>query len=119
MLLYDNEDFLDRVVFSDESTFHLSGNVNTHNVPTWGSANPQEMVQLKRDYPKLNVFCAISQQKVYGPFFFGEATVTGVSYLDALQLWLFPQLEEDEPENFIWQQDGSGCNWLNDVIPNC
>ena len=125
MLLHDDEDFLDRVVFSDESTFHLSGNVNTHNVRIWGSANPHEMVQLQRDSPKLNVFCAISRRKVYGPFFFSEATVTGVSYLDALQLWLFPQLEEAEPENFIWQQDGapphwhnSVRDWLNDVVPN-
>lgn len=125
MLLHDDEDFLDLVVFSDESTFHLSGCVNTHNVRIWGSANPHEMVQLQRDSPKLNVFCAISRRKVYGPFFFGEATVTGASYLDALQQWLFPQLEEGEPENFIWQQDGAPPHWhmevrdwLNDVVPD-
>ncbi|GFV34245.1 uncharacterized protein TNCV_1775901 [Trichonephila clavipes] len=29
------------------------------------------------------------------------------AYLDALQLWLFPQSEESEPNNFIWQQDGA------------
>ncbi|KAG8233350.1 hypothetical protein J437_LFUL013788 [Ladona fulva] len=34
-----------------------------------------------------------------------ESTVTGVSYLDVLQEWLFPRLQVDEPENFIWQQD--------------
>ncbi|GFW31127.1 hypothetical protein TNCV_2577091 [Trichonephila clavipes] len=33
--------------------------------------------------------------------------VTGSAYLDVLQLWLFPQLEESEPSNFIWQQDGA------------
>ncbi|GFX85506.1 uncharacterized protein TNCV_3716781 [Trichonephila clavipes] len=33
--------------------------------------------------------------------------VTGSAYLDALQLWLFPQSEESEPNNFNWQQDGS------------
>ncbi|GFU29484.1 hypothetical protein TNCV_1994261 [Trichonephila clavipes] len=35
---------------------------------------------------------------------YGEPSVTGSTYLDALQLWLFPQLEEDEPDIFIWQQ---------------
>lgn len=30
-----------------------------------------------------------------------------VSYLDALQLWVCPRLEVDEPENFVWQQDGA------------
>lgn len=124
MLRHDDEDFLTRIVFSDESTFHLSGKVNTHNVRIWGSENPHEVVALQRDSPKLNVFCAISKRKVYGPFFFGEKTVTGNSYLDMLQLWLFPQLQE-EPENFIWQQDGapphwhiSVRNWLNDVVPD-
>ncbi|GFT39243.1 uncharacterized protein TNCV_2421771 [Trichonephila clavipes] len=50
--------------------------------------------------------------------------VTGSAYLDALQLWLFPQLEESEPNNFIWQQDGvpphwhiSAHDWLNITVP--
>ncbi|PRD34581.1 UNVERIFIED_CONTAM: hypothetical protein NCL1_14171 [Trichonephila clavipes] len=29
------------------------------------------------------------------------------AYLDALQLWLFPQSEESEPNNFIWQLDSA------------
>ncbi|GFV30282.1 uncharacterized protein TNCV_97571 [Trichonephila clavipes] len=37
--------------------------------------------------------------------------VTGSAYLDALQLRLFPQLEESEPNNFIWQQDGTPPHW--------
>ncbi|GFV30203.1 uncharacterized protein TNCV_96801 [Trichonephila clavipes] len=37
--------------------------------------------------------------------------VTGSAYLDALQLWLFPQLEESEPNDFIWQQDGAPPHW--------
>ncbi|GFV79018.1 uncharacterized protein TNCV_3687251 [Trichonephila clavipes] len=58
-------------------------------------------------HPKLKVFCAISQWKVYELFVFGKPTVTGSAYLDALQLWLFLQLKESEPDNFIWQQDGA------------
>ncbi|GFS94192.1 hypothetical protein TNCV_3786521 [Trichonephila clavipes] len=38
---------------------------------------------------------------------FGEPTVTGSAYLDAPQLWLFRQLENKEPDNFIWRQDGA------------
>ncbi|KAJ4433763.1 hypothetical protein ANN_16075 [Periplaneta americana] len=115
-ILQHDEDFLDLVIFSDESTFHLNGCVNTHNVRIWGSANPHEMVQLQQDSPKLNSFCAISRRKIYGPFFFGEATVTGASYLDALQQWLFPQLEEGEPENFIWQQDDTLPHWHMEIL---
>ncbi|GFS75048.1 uncharacterized protein TNCV_1396941 [Trichonephila clavipes] len=51
--------------------------------------------------------------------------ITGSAYLDALQLWLFPQLEESEPNNFIWQQDGAPSHWhlsvrdwSNITVPN-
>lgn len=115
ILFHDDDDLLGHVVFSDESTFHTSGHVNTHNVRIWGSENPHEMVQLQRDSPKINVFCALSRRKVYGPFFFGEATVTGTSYLDTLEQWLFPQMEENEPENFILQQDGAPPHWHHHV----
>ena len=39
-------------------------------------------------------------------FFFAEPTVTGINYLDTLQLWLMPQLQEDIVD-FIFQQDGA------------
>lgn len=59
------------------------------------------MVYMQQDSSKLNFFCDISRRKVYGTFYFGEATVTSTSYLDVLELWLFPQLKEDEPVNFM------------------
>jgi hypothetical protein len=93
------------LIFSDEATFHLSGEVNRHNVRLWGTANPRALVALERDSPKVNVFCAMSETKLYGPFFFCEKTVTGTSYLDMLQLWLLPQLAADSGD-FVFQQDG-------------
>ncbi|GFV99744.1 uncharacterized protein TNCV_5081041 [Trichonephila clavipes] len=56
-------------------------------------------------------FCATSRRKIYGPFGFGEPTVTGSAYLDVVQLRLFPQLKESEPDNFILQQDGAPPHW--------
>ena len=70
-------------MFTDEATFHLSGKVNRHKVRIWGTENPHEIEEHARDSPKLNVFCA--SVKVYGPFFFAEPTVTGISYLDMLE----------------------------------
>ena len=64
--------------------------------------------------PEVNVFCAVSSCKVYGPFFFAEPTVTGIDYLDVLQLWLMPQLEEDS-EDFIFQQDRALLHFNFDV----
>jgi len=66
------------------------------------------------DLPKVNVFCAVSSCEVYGPFFFVETTVTSINYLDMLQLWLMPQLEEDG-EDFIFQQDGALPHFHFDV----
>jgi len=63
-----------------------------------------------RDSPKVNVFCAISKTRVYGPFFFNESTVNGISYLEMIQTWLFPQLNNDS-DDYIFQQDGALSHW--------
>ncbi|GFV25005.1 uncharacterized protein TNCV_884711 [Trichonephila clavipes] len=38
----------------------------------------------------------------------GDQDVTGSAYLDAIPLWLFPHLEESEPNNFVGQQGTGG-----------
>ena len=81
----------------------MCGKVNRHNVRIWGTENPHETMEHVRDSPKVNVFYAISSSKVYGPFFFAESTVTGIIYLDMLQLWLMPQFQKDS-EDLIFQQ---------------
>ena len=110
----ENESFVSRIVFSDEATFHLSGKVNRHNVRIWALEQPHATVEHQRDSPKINVFCAISRKKVYGPFFFEENTVTGNTYLNMLQTWLFPQLQVDSDE-FVFQQDGAPPHWKLEV----
>lgn len=107
-----DEGFLDKIIFTDEATFHISGKVNRHNVRIWGTENPKAYVEHVRDSPKVNVFCAISREAVYGPFFFTETTVTGMIYLDMLQLWLMPQLLNND---FIFQQDGCPAHYHNEV----
>jgi hypothetical protein len=98
--------FFNRLIFGDESTFHLSGKVNKHDVSIWGTENPRELVQYVLDSPKVNVFCAVSCTKVYGPFFPHENTATGITYLDMVSEWLLPQMQQDS-ENFIFIQDGA------------
>jgi len=56
--------------FSEEATFHESGKVNRHNVKIWALEQLHATVEHRRDSPKINVFCAKSMKKVYGPFFF-------------------------------------------------
>ena len=54
----------------------------------------------------MNVFYIVSSCEVYGTFFFAETTIAGINYLDVLQLWLMPQLQEDS-KDFIFEQDGA------------
>jgi hypothetical protein len=103
-LMSSDDHFLEKVQFSDEATFHFSGAVSRRSVRIWGSENPHAYVEHQRDSPKVNVFCTVSSQKVYGRFFFAEETISGLTYLDMLQLWLMPQLQNIQ--TFILQQDG-------------
>jgi len=65
--LRENDDYLlAKTIFSDKAIFCLSGKVNRCNVRTWGSENPHATLEVERDCPKLNVFCAVSKQNVYG-----------------------------------------------------
>ncbi|KAJ4441070.1 hypothetical protein ANN_10920 [Periplaneta americana] len=85
-------------------------------VSRWeGMRKPHRIIEHERDSPKVNVFCALSQRKLYGPFFFIEATVTGYSYLDMLQQWLVSQLRQDLDDDFIFQQDGAPPHFHNAV----
>jgi hypothetical protein len=104
--------FLDKNVFSDEATFHLSGKVNRHNLITWRSQNQHQVFKHVRYSPKVSVFSAVSRTQVYGPLFFAEATVTGHVYLDRLEHFLVPQLDV---HNAIWQQDGAPPHYHRDV----
>ena len=61
--------FLEQIIFSDESTFHVSGKVNKHNVRIWGSENPHVTGEYVRDSPKVNVWCGVPHERVIGPFF--------------------------------------------------
>jgi len=88
----EDDDFFNRLIFGDESTFHFSGKVNKHDVWICGTENPREMAQYVRDSPKDNVFCVVSRTKVYGPFFSHEITVTGITYFDMVSDWLLPQM---------------------------
>ena len=78
----------DRLMFSDEATFHLTGKVNKHNTRIWGTEHPHSTLEHVRDSPKVNMFCAISKKRVYEPFFYEGTTVSSKAYLDMLQNWL-------------------------------
>ena len=106
-MLMEEDDFFEKLIFSDECTFHLCGKVNRHNVRVWGTENPKPVCEVACDSPKVNVFCGVSTFKVYGPFFFSEQTVTGIAFLDMLTEWLLEKMKLNEDSvDFILQMDG-------------
>jgi hypothetical protein len=76
------------VCFPGETTFHTSGKVNRHNVRIWGLENPRVVLENEMDSPKVNVWCALMHNKVTGPFFFSECTISAVVYLGMMELLL-------------------------------
>lgn len=114
----DNPNFLQRVLFTDEATFHINGSVNRYNCRIWGSQQPNEIQEYVRDSPKLNVWCGLFHDQVIGPFFFVEKTITGLVYLDMLELFVLPQIEQIEQQTgqrIIFMQDGAPPHYLREV----
>ena len=91
-LKMEENDFVERFI-CDEATFHISGKVNVHDVRIWGTEQPHAQIEHQHDSPKVNVFRAVSRENGHGPFFFIEATVTGNSFLDMLELLCDIQLK--------------------------
>ena len=46
----NEDDYLNKIVFSDKATFHLNGKVSRQNVRIWGTQNPHEIVEQARAY---------------------------------------------------------------------
>jgi hypothetical protein len=72
--------FLAKVLFSDEATFHLSDMVNRHNMRIWGTELPREVMEYQRESPKVNVWCGLMADEVIGPFFL-QRKLSLVSYI--------------------------------------
>ena len=106
--------FLGNVLFSDEATFHVSGSVNRHNVRIWGTQNPHVYHEHVRDSPKVNVWCGLMKNRIIGPFFFHEKSITGPVYQDMLEQFVYPQVADLQPQ-VIFQQDGAPPHWSLDV----
>jgi hypothetical protein len=62
------------------------------------------------------LFCALRKERVYGLFLFMEMTITVVVYLNMLQQFLIPQLDEDNEEGRThFQQEGPPPHYLGEV----
>lgn len=108
-----SEHFLDKLLFSDEAVFHLTGAVNRQNCVYWSSDNPSFTTTKPLQSPKIVVWMGVWSGGLIGPYVF-DGTVTGESYLTMLRDWLLPQLQEIDEFNdgeLFFQQDGAPPHW--------
>jgi hypothetical protein len=82
--IQEDEIFLNSVILSDVITFHVICKVNTHNRKFRSAKNPCVSLEHVCHSPTVNVFCALSKERDYGPFLFIEMTITGIVYLNML-----------------------------------
>ena len=122
--IVENPGHLSLLVTSDESHFHLDGDVNRHNHRYWSQTNPHWIQEHSLHSPRTTVWAAFFEGGIIGPIFVDE-NVTGENYLKLLQTDFWPQIEAlGLQERIIFQQDGapphwslSVRQWLNDTLP--
>lgn len=120
----EQPDLIDKILFSDEATFHMNGVVNRHNCRYWSNENPHWMEQDHTQYPqKLNVWAGIIGSRIIGPFIIHE-NLTGDIYLNLLRHSVLPQLINLFPNpanpqllrnDIYFQQDGAPPHYARNV----
>jgi hypothetical protein len=110
-----DDNFINHVLFSDESNVCLNGHVNRHNCRYWADRYPHWMEEVHTQRPqKINAWCGIIGRNIIGPFFI-DCNLTSAKYLQLLQQ-VIPRLRQIfvnyEDRNIlaetVWfQQDGA------------
>lgn len=102
--------FLAKIVFSDEATFTLHGDVSRHNCRYWSDDNPHWMRESHTQKPeKVNVWAGIVGNHIVGPFII-NGNLNGVTYELMLRETIIPALRAvlGRSYNTVWfQQDGA------------
>lgn len=115
--LYDDGTLLERIVFSDEAHFHLSGQVTRHNAHIYARENPKAFTTKPLHSERVTVWMGIWSGGLIGPFLF-DGNVTGQSYLAMLQTFLLPILEDlpvFQHQELFFMQDGAPPHWATIV----
>lgn len=110
--------FVDSVLFSDESTFHKNGFVNMHNCHYYDTSNPHFVRTVDYQHRwSINVWAGIVGRHLIGPYFF-DRHLNGHMYCEFLQNE-FEEMINNLPLNIrrtLWfQQDGAPAHFSRQV----
>ena len=75
-MVNEDEEFVTKIVWSDEAKFKFNGTVKCHNCVCWAPENVHVHVGKTINLPGMNVWCGLSASGLIVPFIF-EGTVTG------------------------------------------
>lgn len=108
-----DKDFMKKILFTDESSFSLTGHHNPSVTVGYSTENRHISVPYKTQYrQKVNVWAGILGDTVISPFF-TEGTLCRRKYLYLLRNHIIPAVRA-LPMDEIWlQQDGSFCPAYN------
>ena len=116
----EDDQLIDKIVWSDESQFRLDGTVNRHNDIVWASNNPHRQVEVPHSQQSVMVWCGLSSQGLIGPHFF-DGSVNSESYLNVLETVVWPAVRR---RGLTFQQDGAPAHyslrvrqWLEKKFP--
>ncbi len=114
-LLDEEPDLINHVIWSDEASFKLNGQVNRHNSVYWATENPNITWEQSTHAEGLTVWAEVWSQGVIGLFFF-EEPVTGESYLSMLNDYFYPLFCCFPDRHCIFlMQDGASPHYARDV----
>ena len=109
------------IICTDEAWFSLTPEVNNQNNRVWTLERPLDSIQVPLHDQKVMVFCAISANKIYGPYYF-EGNVDSKKYHHMLENWFWKKhLDTPNYRKYYFQQDGATPhtsnlvqNWLSE-----
>jgi len=106
-MVNEDEEFVTKTVWSDETQFKLNRTVHLHNFVYWVPENLNVHVGKAVNLPVVNVWCGLSARGLTGPSLF-EGTVTGEAYLEIIRSPILPVIRAIyENSEAFYQQYGA------------
>lgn len=106
----ENPDFLDSIIWTDESVFKTSGRCNRKNNIYWSARNRHLTQERPLVTSGVSVWAGVSSRGIIGPFLF-DGTVDGQAFRQVFENEIYPSIHENGMEDFVYQQDGAPAHW--------
>jgi hypothetical protein len=119
-----DEEFMDKIIWSDKSLFSVNGHVNRHNTVYWSPSNPNIVLEQDKLGETVMVWAGMWNGGRIGSYFF-NGPVNAESYLKLLNEYLWPEISAKVARDRLWfQQDGAPAHfsrivpqWLDSHFP--